>query len=182
MTTSKKLNVGCGRDIKKGWVNLDKCDLPDVDIVHDIERIPLPFDNETFDSILCRDIFEHVDFIPVLREIHRTLKKGGELIVRVPHFTSRRNFIDPTHKKMFSVKTFYYFINNSRTGRDYYFDFHFDRIVHTKINFEKNFYFSYNYLIEPLINTNRIVKEIIYEATFLSRLFPAESIKIILIK
>lgn len=178
---SKKLNAGCGRDIKKGWINLDSCDLPGVDIIYDIEKTPLPFDNDEFDSILCRDIFEHVDFIPVLREIHRILRKGGDLIIRVPHFTSRRNFIDPTHKKMFSVKTFGHFVKDSLTGRDYYFDFHFERIAYTKINFEKGFYL-YNYIVEPLINANKKVKETAYEATFLSRLFPAESIKIILIK
>ena len=181
MTTSQKLNVGCGRDIKKGWINLDRCDLPGVDIVHDIENIPLPFDNDEFDSILCWDIFEHVDFIPVLREIHRILKKGGDLVIRVPHFTSRRNYIDPTHKRTFSVKTFEHFVKDSFTGREYYFDFHFDKIAYTKINFEKGFYL-YNYLVEPLVNANKQVKGIIYEATFLSRLFPAESITIILIK
>ena len=132
--SSKKLNVGCGRDIKKGWINLDSCDLPGVDIVYDIEKIPLPFDNEEFDTILCRDIFEHVDFIPVLREIHRILRKGGDLIIRVPHFTSRRNFIDPTHKRTFSVRTFEHFVKDSFTGREYYFDFHFDKIAYTKIN------------------------------------------------
>ena len=178
----KKLNVGCGRDIKKGWINLDSSDLPGVDIVHDIEQIPLPFDNEEFDTILCWDIFEHVEYIPVLREIHRILKKGGDCIIRVPHFTSRRNYIDPTHKKMFSVKTFDYFTKDSHTDRDYYFDFHFGRIAYTKINFEKSFYLFYNYLIEFIVNANEKIKGIIYEASFLSRIFPAESIKIILIK
>ena len=178
----QKLNVGCGKDIKEGWINLDASDLPGVDIVHNIEQIPLPFDNDTFDTILCWDIFEHVDYIPVLREIHRILKKGGDLIIRVPHFTSRRNFIDPTHKTTFSIKTFEYFVKDSQTDREYYFDFHFDRIAYTKINFEKSFYLFYNYLIEFIVNANKKVKKVLYEASFLSRIFPAESIKIILIK
>ena len=83
---------------------------------------------------------------------------------------------------MFSVKTFDYFTKDSHTDRDYYFDFQFDRIAYTKINFEKSFYLFYNYLIEFIVNADKKIKGIIYEASFLSRIFPAESIKIILIK
>ncbi len=177
----KKLNVGCGTEIRGGWINLDSVKLPGVDIVHDIETFPLPFDEETFDIILCRDVLEHVEYVPVLRELHRILKKGGAINIRVPHFTSRRNYDDPTHKKMFSIRTFEYFIKNSRVSRDYYFDFHFNKIAFTKITFEKKFYF-YNYLIEIIINAGNKTKETLYEATFLSRLFPAESILVKLVK
>ncbi len=181
MTSSKKLNIGCGRDIKKGWVNMDSAGLPGVDIIYNIEKIPLPFKNDEFDTILCQDIFEHIEYIPVLREIHRILRKGGKLIIRVPHFTSRRNFDDPTHKKMFSIKTFEYFVKNSRANRDYYFDFHFERIAERKLSFDKGKYL-YNYIVEKIINSNRVLKDSIYEATFLSRIFPASNIIITLIK
>jgi hypothetical protein len=33
-----KLNLGCGRDIKQGFVNLDYMPLPGVDVVADLER------------------------------------------------------------------------------------------------------------------------------------------------
>ena len=39
----KKLNLGCGTDIKKGYINLDVAKLDGVDVVHDINRLPLPF-------------------------------------------------------------------------------------------------------------------------------------------
>lgn len=32
----KRLNLGCGRDIKKGWINLDILKLPGVDVVYDL--------------------------------------------------------------------------------------------------------------------------------------------------
>jgi predicted SAM-dependent methyltransferase len=169
----KKLNVGCGHDIRKGWINLDSVELPGVDIIYNIQKTPLPFDNDEFDIILCQDIFEHIEYIPVFKDLHRILKKGGIITIRVPHFTSRRNYNDPTHKKMFSIRTFEYFVKNSRANRDYYFNFHFDKIIYSRIIFEKYFYL-YNYLIELIINANRKLKETIYEATFLSRLFPAD--------
>lgn len=177
----KRLNLGCGKDVRAGWVNLDKTALPGVDVAHDLEKIPLPFDNDAFDTILCQNILEHIDYIPVLRDLHRILKKGGSLIIRVPHFTSRRNYDDPTHKKMFSIRTFEYFVKDSRAGRDYYFDFHFEKILKSRILFEKGFY-GYNYLIEYGINAFRPLKETVFEATFLSRLFPAEQIAVTLIK
>jgi SAM-dependent methyltransferase len=178
---NKKLNVGCGKNIKSGWINLDIVDLPGVDVVYNIENLPLPFDDDMFDIILCQDVLEHIEYIPVIRDLHRILKKGGKLQIRVPHFSSRRNYEDPTHRKMFSIRTFEFFINNSYAKRDYYFDYHFERISYSKIIFEKHFFF-YNYLIEMFVNSNRRIKKILFEATFLSRLFPAEHIALELIK
>ena len=41
MDAEQKLNLGCGTEIKKGWVNLDSVALAGVDVVHDIEKLPL---------------------------------------------------------------------------------------------------------------------------------------------
>ena len=177
----KKLNVGCGRDIRPGWTNLDAADLPGVDIVRDVEALPLPFEDRVFDMVLCQDIFEHIEYIPVFRDLHRILKKGGRMVIRVPHFTSRRNFIDPTHRKMFSIRTFDAFVENSRSERNYYFDFQFRKMVYSRIIFEKHYYF-YNYAVELLVNGNRKLKETVFESTFLSRLFPADYLVFTLIK
>ena len=107
--TRKKLNLGSGSDTKDGWVNLNIVALPGIDVVHDIEKLPLPFEKDTFDEIVAQDILEHVDYVPVLKDLHRILADGGKLHIRVPHYTSRNNYTDPTHKKRFSVSTFDYF-------------------------------------------------------------------------
>lgn len=167
----KKLNLGCGTDIREDWVNLDIAALEGVDVIHDINKLPLPFENEEFDRILCNNILEHVEYVPLLRELHRILKRGGVLEICVPHFTSQDNFIDPTHRKLFSYRTFEFFVVNSTFKRDYYFDFHFGRILSSKITFQKRI-LVYNYLVEPLVNLSEHSKKL-YEATFLSRLFPA---------
>lgn len=185
----KKLNLGCGKDIRPataGWVNLDSAKLPGVDVVWDIEKLPLPFGDGEFDEILANDILEHVEYIPVLRDLHRVLKPGGKLKVRVPHFTSADNFADPTHKKLFSILTLFFFVKKQSFGkskeREYYSDFHFDRIESVKITFEHSSkLFLYNRLIEPLINVGLKIQAF-YEATFLSRLFPAKNIIVELIK
>jgi len=74
---AKKLNLGSGADIRTGWVNLDIGNITGVDIVHDIEKLPLPFDDDRFEEILCNDILEHINYIPVLKDVHRILAPGG---------------------------------------------------------------------------------------------------------
>ncbi len=167
----KKLNLGCGTDIKEGWINLDIADLEGVDVVHDINSLPLPFPDNEFDYILAQDILEHLEYAPLLKDLHRVLKKDSTIEIRVPHFTSRYNFNDPTHKKLFSSKTMDFFVEGASYGRDYYFDFHFSESTFTRIHFEKGIYL-WNYLIEPLINISKQTRTF-YEATFLSRIFPA---------
>ncbi|MBN1983885.1 MAG: methyltransferase domain-containing protein [Chitinivibrionales bacterium] len=178
----QKLNLGCGTDIRQGWINLDSKPLSGVDIVHDIEKPPLPFASESFETIECRNILEHVEYIPVMAELHRILKPAGTLFITVPHFSSRRNFIDPTHKKMFSIRTFNYFVENSPMQHDYYFDFRFTNILSKKITFEKSGFLAYNRVVESIVNAFPRLKEFGFEATLLCRLFPAESIHIVLQK
>ena len=177
----KKLNLGCGRDIRQGWINLDIKELPGVDVAHNVEDLPLPFDDQSFDEILARDILEHIDYIPVLKELHRILKGGGQLAIQVPHFTSVDNFIDPTHRCQFSIQTFDFFVAYMNDARDYYFDFAFQNIVSRKIGFTKRPFFCINYVLEPLVNMNTKSLKF-YEATGLSRLFPAANISIVLVK
>jgi SAM-dependent methyltransferase len=176
----RKLNLGCGRDIYQGWINLDRANLPGVDVVHDLEQLPLPFKDKHFDHIQAKDVLEHVDCIRVLRELHRILKDGGTLSIRVPHFTSADNYIDPTHKHRFSIRTFEFFVTDSSFARDYYFDFAFRSIAQRKVTFSLGLYF-YNYLVQPFVNSHRTVQKL-YELTFLSRLFPAQGILVTLVK
>ncbi len=179
----KKLNVGCGTHIKEGWVNLDSARIPGVDVVHDIGKIPFPFADEEFTEILCRDVLEHVEYIPVLRELHRILKPGGVLKIQVPHFSSRNNFVDPTHRKMFSISTFDFFARGTPrfAERDYYFNFVFSEISSSRIMFKRHGIFFFNRFVSKFINSSMRLK-VFYEETGLARLFPAENILIEIVK
>jgi len=176
----RKLNLGCGKDIREGWENLDCVALPGVNIVHDLNRLPLPLESGIYDEVACQDVLEHIEFIPLLKEIHRILVPGGKVRIQVPHFTSRNNYDDPTHRYRFSMTSFAYFTQNHSRG-GYYFDFHFSEIKDVKVLFEKSKYLMYNYIIEwlfPLIPVPRFL----YEGTFLRALFPAETLCVTLVK
>jgi hypothetical protein len=58
MTSQKTyLNVGCGRNIREGCINLDSYPLPGVDIVADLERcadVPLALADNSVDEFFCR--------------------------------------------------------------------------------------------------------------------------------
>jgi ubiquinone/menaquinone biosynthesis C-methylase UbiE len=174
-----RLNLGCGKDIRKNWINLDHIKLPGVDVVHNINDIPLPFENDLFDEILCASILEHVDYIPLLRDLHRILKPGGKIAIIVPHFTSKYAFADPTHVRCFSTETLLFFTENYPMS--YYFDFHFSKAekIHICFNRSRAGYF-YNHLLEPLVNMNSRIQDF-YEGSFL-RIFPATNMEVVLVK
>jgi SAM-dependent methyltransferase len=106
--TSARLNLGCGRYPKPGFVNVDWVAAPGVDVVHDLTELPYPFDSGSFERIEADHVIEHLpDVFRVMGELHRLLAPGGELIVRVPHFS--RGFSHPEHKRGFDATFPYYF-------------------------------------------------------------------------
>jgi len=102
----KKLNIGCGNDYKKGWINLDLIDVKK-DVKHDLNKIPYPFKKDMFNEVLMRMILEHVkDPISVLKEIVRISKDDAKIKIVVPHATSYANFTDIQHKTNFTETSF----------------------------------------------------------------------------
>ena len=105
---SSKLNIGCGRFPKSGFVNVDWKEGPGVDVVHDLSEFTYPFSNEQFEWIEADHVLEHLsDAFGVMGELHRILKPNGLLIIRVPHFS--RGFAHPEHKRGFDATFPYYF-------------------------------------------------------------------------
>jgi SAM-dependent methyltransferase len=177
-----KLNLGCGLDIRDGWVNLDSAELAGVDVVHDLAVLPLPLEDNRFVEVLCRDVLEHVDFAAVLGDLHRILRPGGRVVIRSPHFTSKAVYIDPTHRSAFSIDTFAFFVRDADfAARSYYYDFSFASMESPRITFHRYRGQPWNYLVEPLVNSSTGVQRY-YEDTFLSRLCPAANVEVVLVK
>jgi SAM-dependent methyltransferase len=104
----KKLNLGCGEDKKEGYINVDWQSSVQPDVVCDLNQPPYPFEDSSFDKILAHHVLEHLDKpFTIMKELHRILKPGGKLIVRVPHFS--RGFTHAEHKAGFDVTFPLYF-------------------------------------------------------------------------
>ena len=97
-----KLNLGCGSKIINGHVNVDKYNLYNVDLVHDLECFPYPFDDDVVDEILLAHVLEHLGqdpniFNKIIKELYRICKKGATINIVVPHPRSDDFLADPTH-------------------------------------------------------------------------------------
>jgi SAM-dependent methyltransferase len=112
-TNSKKLNLGCGERKKPGYINIDWNREVEPDVVHDLNKLPYPFENNSFDLIEVSHVLEHLDtpFL-VMKELHRLLKPDGKLIIKVPHFS--RGFTHAEHTHGFDV-TFPLYFNKKFT-------------------------------------------------------------------
>ena len=176
-----KLNLGCGEDIRNGYVNLDYVKKEGVDKVHNLNKVPYPFKDRYFDEIYASHVLEHLDveWFDLIKELDRILKKGGRLIVKVPHFTAALAFIE-NHRRFFRYRSFESFDEqdtmHALDQKEYY---NLD-IVYRKIRFNKWPLF-YNFFIEPLVNLSKATA-LLYENTFLRALFPAEELVFILRK
>jgi len=179
----KRLNIGCGVKILPKYINLDMYPHRGVDIVHDLEKIPYPFNDGEFYLIEAHQVLEHIDNLQgAMKELARILKKGGKLKLDVPHFTSSAAYKDITHKNYFAYISFFFFTKQYYKNHSYYYPFDYFSKIKVKIKFHKGL-MLHNYVVEPLVNIIIKMREgDLYENTFLKGLFPAWRLEVELTK
>ncbi len=105
-----KLNLGCGKDTKEEYLNIDIKEYRGVDMLYDLNDIPYPFDDNSVDEIRAIDILEHLDDpIAQLEEWWRICKPGARIKIQVPHYRNMDAYTDLTHKHFFTRKSLDYF-------------------------------------------------------------------------
>jgi SAM-dependent methyltransferase len=109
----RKVNLGCGRDLRPGFLNVDLRGEPDV--VCDFDKRPWPLPAAAFDHAVALDVIEHVaDLTFFMEELHRILAPGGTAEITTPHFSCANSFIDPTHRHHLSYFSLDYFTDASK--------------------------------------------------------------------
>lgn len=105
------LELGCGVRPTPGAIHHDRIiHSPHVDVAHDLDVLPWPWPDESFDEIIAFDVLEHLklEVAQWLDEAWRILHPGGMLRLRLPAFDNPVSFRDPTHQRLFHEETFYY--------------------------------------------------------------------------
>lgn len=112
------LDLGCGQSKVPGAIGVDCVALPGVDVVHNLDSFPYPFAADSIDEIHAYHVLEHVpDVMTTMEELWRISKPGATVYIRVPHFSGKFAWRDPTHKRSFTSESFGYFGEN---GYSYY--------------------------------------------------------------
>jgi SAM-dependent methyltransferase len=120
----RELLIGCGNDRRKkvrhgdiaaDWSNLTTLDIdPDAkpDVLHDLDVLPYPFDDNAFDEVHAYEVLEHCGrqgdwrgFFAQFTELHRILVPGGLLIATVPMWDSPWAWGDPGHTRVITKGT-----------------------------------------------------------------------------
>ncbi|MFA6279089.1 MAG: class I SAM-dependent methyltransferase [Candidatus Paceibacterota bacterium] len=123
LSGASALDVGCGGRKLVGSTGMDILALPSVDILHDFNKTPWPFADNSFDLVLLNHALEHAtNVVDVMNEIHRVLKPSGRVVIQVPHFRSIDAYSDPTHLHFFTARTLDYFTKDSGLSKYNYTD------------------------------------------------------------
>jgi len=120
---TKKLHLGCGRNILTDWVNLDFVEGPGVDVLANLDTCastPLPFEDDVFAEVYASHLIEHIkNPLPMLQELHRVCVDGAMATFRCPHGANDDAFEDPTHYRQYFANSFMYFSQPAYWRADY---------------------------------------------------------------
>ena len=102
-----KLDIGCGKNKKEGFVGIDIDPGSNADII--ASALDLPFEGSSVDEMNCSHLVEHFspkDAQIFFDEIYRVLKEGGKVFLKIDRDWSEKRLLrkDPEHKKRYSVK------------------------------------------------------------------------------
>jgi glycosyltransferase involved in cell wall biosynthesis len=109
----RRLNFGCGFDIRSGYVNFDIQPLPGVDVSASIDPFypQLPFNDDEFDEIVAFHVLEHVaNKNAIMGEIWRIARHNAVIKIKLPDRNHSDAFVDPTHLSFWEVDTIDFYL------------------------------------------------------------------------
>lgn len=125
----KVIDIGCGSRKLPGARGMDRVKDSEADIIHDIEKVPWPLPDSSYDLVFMNHSLEHVDdVLAVLGEVHRIAKKGARVVIQVPHFRASDAYVDPTHRHFFTSHSLDYFLEGTLLSDYHYVPFRFKKL------------------------------------------------------
>lgn len=118
-----KIDLGCGKNKKEGFIGVDQFQMDGVDVVLDIGTETWPWEDNSVEEAHCSHFLEHLTNFEgkwqrthFFNELYRVLQPGAKCTLIIPHWASTRYYGDPTHKEPFSEMGFYYLSKEWRMG------------------------------------------------------------------
>tara|TARA_B100001057_G_scaffold398489_1_gene409057 strand:+ start:82 stop:639 length:558 start_codon:yes stop_codon:yes gene_type:complete len=103
-----KLNLGCGSKLLTDYTNFDKFNFYKPDLLHDLEKFPYPFQDNSVDEIILSHVLEHLGQAPetfnnIIKELYRICKNEKIINISVPHPRHDEFISDPTHVRPITI-------------------------------------------------------------------------------
>lgn len=120
----KLLNLGAGNRIIAGAVNNDWiAHRPEIDAVWDLNELPWPWEDGSFDRIEAIAVLEHltINLIESIDECWRVLRPMGQLRIKLPAWDHERSWDDVTHVHKVGAGALDQFDPRTERGRNYAF-------------------------------------------------------------
>ena len=98
-----RLDLACGSNKQPGFTGVDVRDVEGVDIVHDLEKFPWPFEDESVGLAIASHYIEHLKpwlSIAFMDEVWRILIPGGTFCASTPYGGSRTFLASATRKSI----------------------------------------------------------------------------------
>ena len=113
----KKINLGCGKDIKNGWENYDMFPMDERVKYVNLGNLPLPFDDNYADEILLSHVLEHIqDRKMFMLEISRILKPDGICRIVLPSYSFSMDHKSYIHTKDYLATVCRGLVENDEMG------------------------------------------------------------------
>lgn len=124
-TLNKTTNIKLlsGLDIDRKCIQAAQTTYPDFDIHHLKNTIPIPYQDNTFDSITVMEVLEHVyEQEALIDEFYRILKPNGKLIISVPgkHLFS---FLDRGNIQFTFPRIFRWYYLRTHSLEEYHYNY-----------------------------------------------------------
>jgi SAM-dependent methyltransferase len=107
-----KIDIGCGRMKQDGFIGIDNSPYSMADYIIDLNKDPLPFEDNTVDYVYSSHCLEHLSNLEnVLSEIYRVCKPNAQIFITVPYYNTSLNLANIYHNNniAFNEHTFRFF-------------------------------------------------------------------------
>ena len=109
-----KIDLGCGKAKKEGFIGVDVRDFEGVDVVCDLGKDTWPWQDDTVEEAHASHFVEHLkpaERIHFANELWRVMKKGAKCQIITPHWNSARAYGDLTHEWPPVCEWWYFYLN-----------------------------------------------------------------------